>query len=323
MKRFVAFTVCVLVMGGVPALSGAQGWLSGLGPFFGKGGGVCAPGAENGGVPSIYIGYVTDSDGISFSVSLDETLSGTDSIGEVWGLSHLALGASYDIILRKNVGFMLSGWWMIPLLETEMLEQIEPGPGNARRTWDASTYWWWIEGMGAYGMSESLSVLLGFRYDAFQGTFRDPGNARGITTSGRDETTLHANSYIPFLGLQYRASRGLRAYAIGTPLVFGEVQYGQTFNFTGPNGGHRETDAAFDSGYFLELMAEYSWPFTSSLIIGAFAKWTGTRTAFSGTLEQTSSPGPVSHASMQGALTRNVWTVGGSAVLNFSLPFTN
>lgn len=317
MKRIVILLLSVLTLALMPAAGFSQGLFGGLpgmpsfGGAFGGAGGCgeksCAPAAG----PTLYIGWMEDRDGTSFTANSDVGLTGVRNIQHHYTNRGLWLGLAQTVPLKDTLCFMASGWYLVP--SNDNSREIY-NFGVAERTWDTDTQWWFVDGLFSLGTPGGFSLLAGLRYDSFTTRFKNPFNITGIGASLTDEADVVTENWIPLFGTQmaYAGSFGnLVVRAVGVPTLVGNVWYKQTVNVV-----RFEAKGNYTGGYFLEFFGEYSKSFGPGSV-GIFGRWNMAQGKTN--LSTDLLPGGANQDFLL-TLNRNSWTVGGSFSVAFNMP---
>jgi hypothetical protein len=214
-------------------------------------------------------GFATSEDSLSGPYGNLE-YSGSETSFPVRGL---VLGLSGRKTVDRSLAFVLSASYLFPR-PTEAVDAYDwvhfrQGYVNQARTWTAELQWWNVEAGAEYQPWDGLAVLAGFRYDSLQTRLSDPstmmnaaGFRRGFET---DEGEVTINCYMPYVGLRIDSGNPDPAFkvgVIGSPWLPGEVD--REFTLVTERRRRRpplfkrfDASGTFDSGYLLELFAEY------------------------------------------------------------------
>lgn len=327
MKRFTVLLLGVLVLALMPGVGFGQGLFGGLpgmpsfGGAFGGAGGCgekpCAPVAG----PTLYVGWMEDRQGTSFTADTDGTsLANIVSINHRYPNRGLWLGLGQCIPLRERFSFIASGWYLVP--SNDNSREIYNAPGVAERTWDTDTQWWFADGLFGLGTPGGFSLLAGLRYDSFTTRFKNPVNAAGIGGALPSDTAdVVTENWIPLFGTQmdYSGSFGnLVVRAVGVPTLVGSAWYKQTLG----GGGiiqRIEAKGNYSGGYFLEFFTEYSKSFGPGSV-GLFGRWNMAEGKAKLSVDGLIAAGGLLARDFDLTLNRTSWTLGGSFSLAFNMP---
>jgi hypothetical protein len=213
------------------------------------------------------------------------------------------------------------------ILQTQ--NPFAPGPDFfLNHEWDASGTWWFIDAIAAYRIGSNFAALAGFRYDQEVISFKDPSFDPSPISYPDQESDITQNAYVPLIGAMwaYDGPRTkLSAAVIGSPLIFGDVDYNLTNN--PPNfppgssyySGRTSLNTNYKNAYFIEFGMNYSYNMWGS-DIGMFGKYHLSSIEVGGDLDQEIVGGPSDVTpGEEGGGMRKAWTVGGSLNIPFNL----
>ncbi len=326
MRRVAVLLVAFLVIL-LPGIVAAEG-LFGLGlpglPSFGLGGGSgagCGGCAVEGGGPGccteFYVGWMTARPGVTFSARTTGGSLGpiTNGLQHTYNLQGLWLGLSQTCQLGQNLGFIASGWYLIPSNNSSREDYDLVRLGGPGRSWQTDQKWWFVDGLFSLGnLCGGFTLLAGARYDYLSTSFQSPeaGSVQGLTS---DTADVSLSNIIPLVGTQYSmktAKCELLVRAVGIPTLVGTVKYNETLFGT----NRYETTGNYRGGYFLEIFSDYAYRFGAG-DVGAFLRWNMANgksdidTNLVGTANQT----------FDLNLNRYSWTFGGKVSYCFNLPW--
>ncbi len=328
MKRVVVLCIGILVFALIPAVVPAQGLLPNI-PLLGgvfRGPTSCGEGTPSLGLGPLvgYVGWMPyTTRGVGFGVG--------GSLGQFdqnYGLSGVWFGAQDTCLLSNWLGFMASGWYLVPSNATST-EVYNNGLFGAR-PWDTSTEWWYVDGALLINGPHCLSLILGLRYDYHNTQFSYTTTASTTIDGDRvifglptDQATVTSEGWIPLIGTQVAYSgptTDLTVRVVGFPALPGNIEYRETLgalgNLLGGGGaGNADFSGTYFNGYFLEVFADYTRKFGAGGI-GAFARWNMTHGNSNADIAL-----PIGTASYALGFNRTSWTFGGSVSLSFNSPF--
>jgi hypothetical protein len=325
MKRVAVLFLAILILGLVPTLASAQGFLPGLPSFGGlfsgpaRCGDSYAPGLPG---PTFYAGW-------GFSDRLTSFGVGAEGVGVLnlfeesrrYDPKGVWLGLSLPLPLSDRLSIIASGWYMIPGSSGNGYATYNNS--DLSRTWSTSSEWWFVDGLLAFSCGSGFSVLAGARYDSFTTHFKNPNTENFIGGLNSDTADLISQNVIPLVGLQVTsnsARSNLLVRAVGIPALVGTVKYNETFG-----GVERlKTSANWSGGWFLELFGEATTKaFTGDSSIGAFFRWNWAHgnANLDGDGLAYYANGVFQNDTFKLGFNRSNITVGGSLKLDFALPY--
>lgn len=319
MKRVAILCVGILVLALVPAVVSAQGMLPGLPSFGGILGGRAACGEPTGpglGPMVFYVGWQPGGSNTGFGAG-GGPVGGIFQLDQDYGTQGLWLGLQQSGQLSDWLGFIASGWYLIPS-NSSSTEVYNNGILGSRK-WDTSNQWWFVDGVVAIGGGcTGLSALVGLRFDYFntQFTSSNPFATFPLGLLG-DGATVNSQGWIPLFGTQYAytsSTTNLTVRAVGVPTLLGSVKYTETIGALG-GAGSAQLSGTYNGGYFLEVFSEYSRVFGGGGV-GVFARWNMTH----GRSNSDLSLDGLGSSGFDLGLNRTSWTLGASFALNFTTP---
>lgn len=319
MKKVIVPSLAVLCLLLAPALVSAQmaPGLPFVGRFFtGKAG--CGEDRASWITPPVfYVGYGFGGDnrGVTFNASpsvaatAQITLRDRRSEG-VW------LGLAQTAQLSHYLGVQTSGWILIPTGGGGDEEIYNAGVLTPTRTWSLSRQWGWLEGDLLVGSWKGFAAIAGFRWDYHSIRFKDPRTVAPAALNASEIADVTSSAYLPLLGGQYSQSTSgniVLLRLVFWPWPFGNLRYSETLQ-----GARLCSDADYGSGYFAEVLAEYSRRMGTMGDLGAFARFS----AMHGEVQNVNlSYGGLGRPGYSLGFNRIAWTLGGTLTLNFSMPF--
>jgi hypothetical protein len=332
MNRIAALIIAVILLLPTPgraqtATGGGGSIFSGLGQLWGQSG--CAGGGTPWvGPTTFYAGWAANSKPGTIGL----TTKGL-APAEEWGsnldfrLKGIWLGASQALHVGHGTQAFIEGWYLIPTVSrTDTLTDITGAPGE--RSFSASYQWWFLDGRLQQAITETSSVLAGFRYDLFQDHLTNPTAPIPGFSDRADQGDLSVGSLIPYVGVQAAyegASQRLVVRAVGFPWIGGDCRYGLTFgDSSGPPFPYRDKlNGSAKKGMFGELFAEYSLRFCGGFgsgNFGVFARLTHIRGRFDSKFESIPVGLPAENAQFDVGFLRNAVTLGVNATISFPSP---
>ena len=266
---------------------------------------------------NFYVGWTGDSKGAKRDSSGAPV---NHEIGDVsqQPITGVWLGLTQQIGLTERFGLIGSGWYLIPSnTQASGHSDRDVAPSPKERKWDATTNWWYVDGLVAVNVAGGCSFLAGLRYDNYTTHLQNPFDlVNGPLSSPTDTADGTSYAVIPMFGTQvaYECSWGrLSMVGLGAPVVWGSVKNART------NAGveRLEQSGTFDKGYLLEFFADYAKRFGPGQI-GVFGRWNLTQ-AESTNVSVDYLPG-LGSGTFDLTLNRTAWTLGGSFSLDFNLP---
>lgn len=324
MKRVAVLVLGILVIGLAPALVSAQGLLGAglpglpsLGGFLGSKG-ACEDKAVGPAGPTFYLGYGWNAPRTGFSAGAEhQGVGGVTNLRQKYDDSGVWLGVTLPATLSDNIGFLASGWYLLPNGNTDSSEVYNEGL-LGYRNWSVKPQWWYVDGLLALSCKGGAGALLvGLRYDYYTARFSDPETTfTGVGSLPTDEADVISEGWIPLLGVQYalnNATTNLVARFVGIPTLAGNVKYNETLAGTSRLG----SKANWNGGYFMEMFLEYDRKIGSMGGVGVFCRWNSA--GGRADLDTTLVPGATNDTFKLG-LNRNNWTLGGTLSLSFNMP---
>ena len=311
-------------------------------PSFGGYGGYSGltPGFDR---TSFMVGYSAHRNGAVFGLNAD----GPGSLGLFGNSPYLGntrtypvkgvwLGGSLDLSLNDRLSTCLSGAYFLPTDSgmAEIQDWLARGVlyTQAQQNWTTDIEWWYLDGEGAYALSDSFAVIGGFRLDIFRTLFRGelpPTIGPGTALPGA-ESDLDIFLYLPYVGVKVSRDWGageLNARLIGFPCLPGSADFATTRNTLFGVAffvyDRFEASGAFDSGHFIEASAEYGVRYRG-LMASLFAKYDLVHGKAKVELDRTQASFLGVGGSDLGyslSFDRRVWTLGGRFELLFTSPF--
>jgi hypothetical protein len=311
--------ISVILLPSIVAAGGLLGFgLPGL-PSFGLGGGSGAGcGVERSGpgcCTEFFVGWMTAQPGVTFSARTNNGPLGaaTNGLEHKYNLQGLWLGVSQTCQLADKLGFVASGWYLIPSNQTSQEVYDLVGVAGPRRSWQTDNKWWYVDGLLSMGNLGGFTLLAGARYDYQSTNFQSPevGTVGGLTSDSAD---VSLSNIIPLVGTQYAlncSQSQLLVRAVGIPTLVGTVKYNETL----AGASRYEVSGNYRGGYFLEVFADYAYKFGAG-DVGAFLRW---NMANGKSDVDTNLVGAASQQ-FDLNLQRNTWTFGGKVSYCFNLP---
>jgi len=228
-------------------------------------------------------------------------------------------GLAGSTCLWENLSFVGSGWLLAPSsISSRKDHEFSVGPPLTARSWDVDPQWWFVDGLFAWRVPAGLSLLAGLRYDYFAQNFKDPSDVVLHPSLPSDTSDYTSQAWIPLLGTQYSISGAmgnLVVRAVGFPTILGRFTYKET-----QVGAVRfEAGGNYDSGYFLEVFAEYSKRFGPGMV-GVFGRWNAANAQSTVDSDRLVLGIGVTNSSPRVTMHWHSWTLGGSFGLDFSSP---
>jgi hypothetical protein len=319
MKRVAVLCVGILLLAFVPAVVSAQGLLPGLPAFggvFGSGSACGEPPCPGLGPLVGYVGWMpAENRNVGFGVG-GGPLAGIFQLDQGYNQRGLWLGLQESACLSNWLGFMATGWYLIPSNDTSTAVYNNGILGT--RSWDTSTQWWFVDGAFLIGGPCGLSAIVGLRFDYYntQFTNSNPFSTFGLGLLG-DGATVNSQGWIPLFGTQYAftsSTTNLTVRVVGVPALLGNVKYTERIGGLGA-AGSAEFSGTYNNGYFLEVFSEYSRTFGGGGV-GVFARWNMTH----GNSDQDLTLDGLGSSGFTLGLNRTSWTLGASFSLNFNTP---
>jgi len=297
------------LFGGLPAL-----------PFLGSFSGsprTASDGLCPGAGLEAYIGYMEDRSGTTLSADR-EGGPGLSSITNHFTNRGIWFGLTGSTCPGANFSFTASGWYLLPFQSDSRKDYRFSFGLPQGRTWEIDHQWWFVDGLFAWNSPAGMTLLAGLRYDYHDIRFKNASDVVVIASLGSDTADNTSQAWIPLVGTQYAlySSMGNVVFrVVGFPTIFGST----TFKETAGGGRRVEAKGTYDSGYFLEAFAEYSWSFGPGTI-GLFARWNGLDAKTTTETDTVTIGGPISNSSPRVTFRRQSWTVGGNFSLDFYSP---
>lgn len=318
MKRVAILCVGILVLALVPAVVSAQGILPGLPSFGGILGGraTCGEPAGPGFGPLVfYVGWQPAGKNVGFGAG-GPPVGGVYQLDQTYDSKGLWLGLQQSVPLSDWLGFMASGWYLIPS-NNGSSEAYNNGLLGTR-SWDTTNEWWFVDGVVALGGCNGLAAIVGLRYDYYNTQFTSSNPfALGPLGLLGDGATVNSQGWIPLFGTQFAytsSTTNLTVRAVGVPTLLGNIKYTETLGALG-GAGSGQFSGTYNGGYFLEVFSEYSRVFGAGGV-GVFARWNMTH----GRSNSDLSIDGLGTSGFDLGLNRTSWTFGGSFSLNFTTP---
>ncbi len=307
MKRVCLLLLVLMTLALVPSGVDAQG--AGVsqdsqGPggfsFFGVNGKGGAKGLAGSGLfslPTLHIGWLEHAKGTSWALQRT-TSSGTAP----WPLKGLWFGATKEVAVSGDLGFMLSGGFLSP---TRSSGTWFTTPAAATFRFEIPSYdWWSADGFVKRRVSGPFEVLAGLRYDH---------TSTRVNYSDESSDDYILNTYIPTIGVQVAhrfSGSSLTVRFLGSPVVWGTLRYA----YWAPPINYGESGDFRPKGdcSFVEFFADYRARMTGRMDVGAFAKWNSLRV---NTSDAALSGGSTEQVSWNVAI--RSWTYGATLHLGF------
>jgi len=195
------------------------------------------------------------------------------------------------------------------------------GGFHARRTWATSTQLWGLGGALTYNVSNSLTVIGGLNWGAFDLTFREITADSGGQGFVRPKSQVAVRFWTPFLGLALtqQSSRSiLNLGVIACPAFDGKLDY----QLAGVQIG--SASGAFGNFYnsqFITLNADYAMKILGgAATIGVLGRYTIIPAGFGLTVEPGPGPPPLGDPNVQLRANAQLWVVGATASFHFVSP---
>ncbi len=307
MKRIVLLMLTLMVLVQVPqgisaqelGVSRAESGFSGFSCFGvnGKGGFKGCGGPSLFSLPTLYVGWLQDPKGTTWTLQRP-TSSGTAP----WPLRGIWLGATKDLPVSEDFGFLVSGGFFIPRRSSGTWYTT---PAAATFLFDIPSYdWWSADGLVKRRVSGSFEVLAGLRWDH---------TSTRVNYSDESFDDYILNACIPLIGAQVAhryAGSSLTVRLLATPVVWGRLRYAYWAPLTsyGESGDFRMNGDCS----FVEFFADYSVRLRGKMDLGAFAKWNSLRV---NTSDGALTGGSIEQVSW--TVATRAWTVGGTLRLSF------
>lgn len=262
-------------------------------------------------------GYLADSGGVSLNLDLkgDGGLDIEDLSMDL-GLSGVLLGLTCPAFLGDLGKISVSGVFTIPF-EMGAQERFSNlgAPVTQRINWESLSKRTNVQGMWEIPVRDTVNVLLGFRYEAWDVSFMDPTGPAAV--SGADGE-MEVDLYIPLVGLMMDLGP-VTFGATALPTLPGAISYGETKG----SGKRLDLDSSFSRGHWAEVWVRYSpvvfeiGPMDTGIgILGTFSS------AFGGAeptaeLFAPNQAGPADIGIYDMSLYRRIWTIGVTTSISF------
>jgi hypothetical protein len=234
--------------------------------------------------PKVLIGYTFPNRPTTLSIETSGVFR-IRSLEQSFNVQGLWTELVVPIRCPSPIGFAMSLGYLFPTNYGSEEKYNTSDPGVAARTWATSTQMVNFQVAATYRFSQSITGIVGFRYDSFMTNFASPVVVsqlpNPLTLNQHQRATLTVSGDIPFFGgmIERDLMNGvnIKAGAIGLPTLPGDISYKETIGTNRGliNGESVSVPREFRSGYFLEGFGELSIPFSRWFEIGAFAKYSG------------------------------------------------
>lgn len=243
------------------------------------------------------------------------------------GIRHkyIIYGVWYEVLqqifLTDKIGVMAIANYLQPTSERLEEDAEFVGGFHARRTWATSTQLWGLGGALTYNVSNSLTVIGGLNWGAFDLTFREITADSGGQGFVRPKSQVAVRFWTPFLGLALtqQSSRSiLNLGVIACPAFDGKLDY----QLAGVQIG--SASGAFGNFYnsqFITLNADYAMKILGgAATIGVLGRYTIIPAGFGLTVEPGPGPPPLGDPNVQLRANAQLWVVGATASFHFVSP---
>lgn len=228
--------------------------------------------------PKVLIGYMFPNKPTTLSIETSGVFQ-IQNLEQSFNVQGLWTELVVPIRCPSPIGFAMSLGYLFPANYGSDEKYNLNGGSVAARTWATSTQMVNFQVAATYRFSQSITGILGFRYDSFMTNFQSPTS---LVSDGMfnqyQRASLTVTGDIPFFGAMIERDLmngiNLRGGAIGLPTLPGDISYKETVSISQPVVGNSlSAPREFRSGYFLEGFGELSIPFSRWFQVGAFAKY--------------------------------------------------
>jgi hypothetical protein len=318
--RILLMVLCVFVAG--PVLVSAQGLASGFGALQGY---TCGPRFSLVD-PSFSVGWVTNSGLTNYNAAIrpGTLVPPFQGLDYTYQMSAVYFEGTIPVPIGEMGTLLIQGSATVPS-SGDSVQVATAGPGVLNFKWKTETFWGTLGGIYAYPVTDSLSALAGFRWDAWQSNYKNPDdNTAFLFHEPSFRADVKVNGFIPLVGLM-NTWGGLTIGAMGFPVYPGNIRHREAVQVQ----ARVEVKGDLDGGYFFETWFEYAPPFTPLLNgldgrLAVFGKYNVVEASSSGTVRAQGTATGSAGADL--AFNRQLFLVGAKMSLNFdflrgNLPF--
>jgi hypothetical protein len=270
-------------------------------------------------------GYIGNQQGAVFTfTAANQTNGSLSQIRQEVDLSGINLELSTRLRGRRfglNLGANYA--WYFQTSGEENLQNVGAAPLS--RTWTTQPQSGSIDCALTMAMGPTITGLGGVRYENFMTNFNTPSSGFGNPLSRRDSAGLTLNTWAPYMGIawaNYLGKTGIacRFQAIGTPLVWGLVDYVETsatgLTISGVRvPGFTGSNALVGGGYFIECLGDCHVTSFGCLQLGAYAKYQILKTSTG--VDTGQSNGNIPSVNFNFDFSKQIWSAGGYLAVVF------
>jgi hypothetical protein len=187
--------------------------------------------------PTLFTGYLFQNKGVSMTIGGKPGGSGgSPSVRQDYDLRGLWIEAMVPVKSTGIMGLAFGASYLVPFNVTSTESYgVDAGGGLIQRNWHTATQWFNLQAATTFDVAPAVTAIAGFRYESFMTNFKNPQNIVGAVGGPSDIGDMTFAGYIPFIGIALHNSGylgpsvKLDVGAVGTPIVFGSLQYREKF----------------------------------------------------------------------------------------------